>query len=146
MLRQTSLSYSDVGGSNFLRNVGIRLPHYMPLHAKNQQLLCDVKFSLVPGTGIKKPARKATQFTSVLWSASQDNSIFFALGEGIPESAASRNEDEGRLFSYLCDVVCEKGQPGRDFFLLQRERSKNFYTVVWVEMMFRGKKCRNLSF
>jgi hypothetical protein len=36
--------------------------HYMPLHTKNQQPLSDVKFTLVSGTEIKKPARKVTQF------------------------------------------------------------------------------------
>lgn len=88
----------------------------MALHAKKQQSLSNVKFTLVPGTEVKKPARKAMRFNSGLWSASHDNSISFALGEEIPESAASRNEDEGRLFSYLCDVLSEKGQPREDLF------------------------------
>jgi hypothetical protein len=105
-----------------------------------------VKFTLVSGTEIKKPARKVTQFNRGLWSASPDNPISFAPGEGIPESAASRNEDEGRLFSYLCDGVCEKGQTVRDLVLLWRVKSKKFYCVVWAETAFRGMMCRTIKY
>jgi hypothetical protein len=38
----------------------------MALHAKKQQSLSNVKFTLVPGTEVKKPARKAMRFNSGL--------------------------------------------------------------------------------
>jgi hypothetical protein len=140
--RQISLKYSDVWASKCQHTSAT-------LHAITCQKPATFKWCevhLVSGTEIKKPARKATQFNSGLWSATLDNPISFAPGEGIPESAASRNEYEGRLFSYLCDGVCEKGQPGRDLFLLWKLQPKKFYSVVWAETRFRGMMHREIKY